>query len=236
MCSLWQWLENATRICEAKFGTLFLYENDVMRAVALHNAPPPYAEARRREPEQRPQPGSSLARIISTRRVVHIPDIDLGARLRLAAQSAHWRSNASDGADAQRGGLGRSNWHLPARGTAVHREADRASPKLCQPSRHKLKAYSVGEIEPIAGATLSPSYLDNIRKEINKAHGRSLRTLSGKIFHIEGAPAPTKLAIVEWDSADDAKAFYNSKVWTDLKPERDKAQKTVRRYIVEVEP
>jgi len=33
-----------------------------------------------------------------------------------------------------------------------------------------------------------------------------------------------------------AKAFYNSKVWTDLKPERDKAQKTVRRYIVEVEP
>ena len=68
-------LENATRICEAKFGTLFLYENDVMRAVALHNAPPPYAEARRREPEQRPQPGSSLARIISTRRVVHIADI-----------------------------------------------------------------------------------------------------------------------------------------------------------------
>ena len=100
----------------------------------------------------------------------------------------------------------------------------------------KLKAYSVGEIEPIAGATLSPSYLDNIRKEINKAHGRSLRTLNGKMFHIEGAPAPTKLAIVEWDSADDAKAFYNSKVWTDLKPERDKAQKTVRRYIVEVEP
>jgi len=75
VCSLWQWLENATRICEAKFGTLFLYENDVMRAVALHNPPPPYAEARRREPEQRPQPGSSLARIISTRRVVHIADI-----------------------------------------------------------------------------------------------------------------------------------------------------------------
>jgi uncharacterized protein (DUF1330 family) len=100
----------------------------------------------------------------------------------------------------------------------------------------KLKAYSVGEIEPIAGATLSPSYLDNIRKEINKSHGRSLRTLNGKIFPIEGAPAPTKLAIVEWDSADDAKAFYNSKAWTDLAPERNKAQKTIRRYIVEVEP
>jgi uncharacterized protein (DUF1330 family) len=100
----------------------------------------------------------------------------------------------------------------------------------------KLKAYSVGEIEPIAGATLSPSYLDNIRKEINNSHGRSLRTLNGKVFQIEGSPAPTKIAIVEWDSADDAKAFYKSKVWTDLAPERDKAQKTIRRYIVEVEP
>jgi hypothetical protein len=30
-------------------------------------------------------------------------------------------------------------------------------------------------------------------------------------------------------------AFYKSKAWTDLAPERDKAQKTIRRYIVEVE-
>jgi uncharacterized protein (DUF1330 family) len=100
----------------------------------------------------------------------------------------------------------------------------------------KLKAYSVGEIEPIGGATLSPSYLDNIKKEINKSHGRSLRTLNGQVFHIEGAPAPTKVAIMEWDSADDAKAFYKSKAWTDYVPERDKVQKTIRRYIVEVEP
>ena len=100
----------------------------------------------------------------------------------------------------------------------------------------KLKAYSVAEVEPIAGATLSPSYLDNIRKVISESHGRTLRTLNGKVFHIEGSPAPAKVAIVEWDSADDAKAFYKSKTWTDFAPERDKAQKTIRRYIVEVEP
>ena len=99
----------------------------------------------------------------------------------------------------------------------------------------KLKAYSVGEIEPIGGATLSASYLDNIRKEINQSHGRSLRTLNGQVFHIEGAPAPTKVAIMEWDSADDAKAFYKSKAWTDLAPERDKTEKQIRRYVVEVE-
>ena len=41
-------LANATRICEAKFGTLYLSEGDGFRAVAMHNAPPAYAEARRR--------------------------------------------------------------------------------------------------------------------------------------------------------------------------------------------
>src|SRR5262249_43428103 len=36
-------LENAVRICEAKFGTMFLREGDAFRTVALHNAPPAYA-------------------------------------------------------------------------------------------------------------------------------------------------------------------------------------------------
>ena len=43
-------LENATRICEAKFGVLFLYEGDAFRVMALHGAPPAYAEERRRDP------------------------------------------------------------------------------------------------------------------------------------------------------------------------------------------
>jgi hypothetical protein len=33
----------------------------------------------------------------------------------------------------------------------------------------------------------------------------------------------------------DAVAFYKSKAWTDLAPQRDKSQKTIRRYVVEVE-
>ena len=39
-------LGNAVRICRAKFGTLYLCEGDGFRAVATHNAPPAYAEAR----------------------------------------------------------------------------------------------------------------------------------------------------------------------------------------------
>jgi hypothetical protein len=43
-------LENATRICEAKFGGLLLREGDAFRIVAMHNPPPAYAELRQREP------------------------------------------------------------------------------------------------------------------------------------------------------------------------------------------
>jgi two-component system, NtrC family, sensor kinase len=39
-------LENAVRICKAKFGTLYLREGDGFRAAAMHNAPPAYAEQR----------------------------------------------------------------------------------------------------------------------------------------------------------------------------------------------
>src|SRR5512132_2046508 len=37
-------LANATRICEAKFGTLFLREGDALRVVAMHNTPAALAE------------------------------------------------------------------------------------------------------------------------------------------------------------------------------------------------
>jgi two-component system, NtrC family, sensor kinase len=68
-------LENAVRICEAKFGNMFLREGDAFRTVALHNAPPAYAELRRRNPMIDPHPKSGLGRLVATRQVVHIADI-----------------------------------------------------------------------------------------------------------------------------------------------------------------
>jgi uncharacterized protein (DUF1330 family) len=97
----------------------------------------------------------------------------------------------------------------------------------------KLKAYSVGEVEVIGA--LPPDYLPTVRQAIEAAHGRALRTVNGRVVSIEGAPAPKNVAIVEWDSVDDAMAFYKSKAWNDLAPQREKAQKTIRRYVVEVE-
>jgi len=68
-------LANAIRICEAKFGVLFLAEGDAFRAVALHGVSAAYAEARSKEPVIRPGPGTSLHGAASTRQPVQIADI-----------------------------------------------------------------------------------------------------------------------------------------------------------------
>jgi GAF domain-containing protein len=67
-------LANATRICEAKFGILQLCENDGFRAVALHDAPPAYAEWRRHTLLQ-PGPGHPLGRVARTNQTIHVADI-----------------------------------------------------------------------------------------------------------------------------------------------------------------
>src|SRR6516164_4494886 len=68
-------LENAVRICEAKFAAMHLCEGDAFRLVAMHNAPPAWAEYRRREPVQRPHQDSALGQIALTKQVAHIADI-----------------------------------------------------------------------------------------------------------------------------------------------------------------
>src|SRR5262249_49739902 len=68
-------LENATRICEAKFGTLYLCEGDVFRLGAMHNPPPAFAEERRREPVFRLSPATALSRATKTRQPVQIADL-----------------------------------------------------------------------------------------------------------------------------------------------------------------
>jgi GAF domain-containing protein len=66
-------LENATRICGAKFGALFLCESDGFRTVALHNAPPAFAQAMSSIFE--PPPFTGIARAATTKQPVQIADI-----------------------------------------------------------------------------------------------------------------------------------------------------------------
>src|SRR5262245_25781755 len=68
-------LANATRLCGAKFGMLFLTEGNAFRIVALHNAPPAYAKARRGQLVLNANPGTALGRAAATKRAVQVADI-----------------------------------------------------------------------------------------------------------------------------------------------------------------
>jgi len=70
-------LANATRLCEAKFGTLVLREGDAFRGVATHGVPTPYADWHEREPliELRDHPHIPLAVLAQSKQVVHIADL-----------------------------------------------------------------------------------------------------------------------------------------------------------------
>ena len=68
-------LASAIRICEAKFGILWLCEGGGFRCVALHNAPPAFAEERRRHPVVHPPLGSGLRQLAETKQVAQLADM-----------------------------------------------------------------------------------------------------------------------------------------------------------------
>ena len=65
-------LKNATRLCDAKFGALYLREPDGFRVGAMHGAPAAFVEERRKRPVIQPRPGTTLADAVATRRAVQI--------------------------------------------------------------------------------------------------------------------------------------------------------------------
>ena len=67
-------LENAVRVCEAKFGLLYLYEDGGFRSVAARDVPPVFAEALGKE-QFPPAPGGVLDAVMKTGRTVHVSDL-----------------------------------------------------------------------------------------------------------------------------------------------------------------
>src|SRR5262245_25115055 len=68
-------LANATRLCRAKFGTLYLCDGKGLRIVATHNAPPAYAKARPLGSVVVPGPLVALGQMARTKQAVHIADL-----------------------------------------------------------------------------------------------------------------------------------------------------------------
>ena len=68
-------LANASRICEATFGSMMLLEGDFVRRVALHNPPPEYVKFTQKEPRLHRLRAASLDRLIETRQAVQVTDM-----------------------------------------------------------------------------------------------------------------------------------------------------------------
>ena len=66
-------LANATNICGAKFGTLYLHKGDAFYASAFHNAPPAFVDARKGK-ALHPNPESTLGRAAQTKQVAQVLD------------------------------------------------------------------------------------------------------------------------------------------------------------------
>jgi class 3 adenylate cyclase/putative methionine-R-sulfoxide reductase with GAF domain len=92
-------LEHATRICGAKFGTMWLREGDAFRVVALHNAPPAFEERRRNRLFHSADlhPKSALRRLLETRQVIHIADLKLDQSYLAGAPTAIDLADAAGG-------------------------------------------------------------------------------------------------------------------------------------------
>jgi GAF domain-containing protein len=68
-------LANATQICDAKFGLLWLTDRGGFRCVALHNVPPAFADHYHSQAVIHPAAGTGLRRLADTRNVAQVPDM-----------------------------------------------------------------------------------------------------------------------------------------------------------------
>ena len=65
-------LANAVRLCEAKFGTLFLHEGGAVRMVAAHNVPPSFVTMQQRRGPFHPHADAPFGEVIRIKQTVHV--------------------------------------------------------------------------------------------------------------------------------------------------------------------
>ena len=65
-------LENAVRVCDAKFGNIYRWDGELFHLLAAFNTPPALAEANRRGPMR---PGRLRRRMVDTKKAAHVADL-----------------------------------------------------------------------------------------------------------------------------------------------------------------
>jgi signal transduction histidine kinase/putative methionine-R-sulfoxide reductase with GAF domain len=67
-------LENAIRVCDARFGTLFRYDGELLHPLARFGTPAALADFQRQRGPFRPEPGTLNDRVLRTGQVAHSAD------------------------------------------------------------------------------------------------------------------------------------------------------------------
>ena len=96
------------------------------------------------------------------------------------------------------------------------------------------KAFTITDVEMLDKAAYE-ALVKAVAPDIQKAGGQGLNTTLGKIVSLTGQP-PKAVIIIQWDSLEKAEAYLKSPTYTNLIPQRDKAYKIIRGYIVEAGP
>ncbi len=86
-------LDNATRICQAEFGTIYRYDRTLFHMEASHGEPPELLEFRKQRGAFRPPSGQPLDRMLRTNAVVHTMDDAAEPVISPAAQLGGARSH-----------------------------------------------------------------------------------------------------------------------------------------------
>ena len=67
-------LQNAVRICDAKFGNIYRWDGEAFRLLATCNTTPAFAEARKRLPIRPTNPNGIYARMLAAKATIHFHD------------------------------------------------------------------------------------------------------------------------------------------------------------------
>jgi uncharacterized protein (DUF1330 family) len=96
----------------------------------------------------------------------------------------------------------------------------------------KPKAWNITESEVLDAAALA-AYVPQAQAAVRAAGGRpGVVPATGKIIAVVGDP-PKRFGVSEWETLEKAQAWYKSAERNALAPQREKAFKITRQYMVE---
>ena len=146
-------LRTPTRICEAKFGNLWLVRGRRLPHRRAARRAGAYREYPRRKPVRQPEPGNALGRACATKQGTSrsptsrkiMPTTGTRSAIAASRRSLPARARSLAVPMLKDGDVIGVHRHLPPGGAAVHRQADRAGAELRRPGRDRHREHAAAQ-------------------------------------------------------------------------------------------